>query len=279
MQIFNGRSFRDQILAELKVTIAKLPEKPIFCDVLVGSDPASAQYVRMKGKTAETIGIEFLQAQYPEDITTEALMIEINRLNQTPRMCGIIVQLPLPAHLDKQSVLNAIDPLLDVDATGEENTNLFYASTPRFVFPTAQAIMAIIDSVCPNISDKRVAILGKGELVGRPIYQLLHERGVDPEVVDRSTPDPHEITENAELIISAVGKGGFVTADMVQQGVLIIDAGTSESYGSIVGDILMDGMEDKASFISPTPGGVGPVTVAMLMRNVVMVATRVFHVS
>ncbi len=272
MEIINGREIRNNILQSLKSDIELLPHKPIFSDILVGGDSASMQYVRMKEKTATDIGIEFLKAQFDESITTEELLSEIDKLNSTPRMCGLIVQLPLPAHIDTKKVLDRIDPSIDVDATGEVNSKKFYDGNPGFIFPTAQAVMEIINSLDVDLKNKNFVILGKGDLVGKPVYKMLNNIGITPVVVDRSTEDIGSVTRNADVLICATGRAGLIDKTMIKEGVIIIDAGTSESYGSIVGDVNTLGIEDVASVLSPVPGGVGPVTVACLMKNIVLSA-------
>lgn len=272
MQIINGREIRNNILKSLKSDIETLSQKPIFSDILVGGNSASMQYVRMKEKTATDIGIEFLKAQFDESITTEELLSEIGKLNSTPRMCGLIVQLPLPLHIDTKKVLDRIDPSIDVDATGQINSKKFYDGNPGFIFPTAQAVMEIINSLEVDLQNKNFVILGKGDLVGKPVYKMLTNIGITPVVVDRSTEDVGSVTRSADVLICATGRAGLIDKTMVKEGVIIIDAGTSESYGSIVGDVNTLGIEDVASVLSPVPGGVGPVTVACLMKNIVLSA-------
>ncbi len=277
MQIINGREIRNKILETLKSQIEALPVKPIFSDILVGHDSASMQYVRMKEKTATDIGIEFLKAQFDELITTDELLTEIDKLNATERMCGLIVQLPLPSHIDTKKVLDRINPKIDVDATGEVNTKKFYDGNPDFIFPTAQAVMEIINSIGVNLKDKNFVILGKGDLVGKPVYKMLTNIGVTPLVVDRSTEDIGSVTRNADVVICATGRGGLIDKTMIKKGAIIIDAGTSESYGSIIGDLNTEGIEEVVSILSPVPGGVGPVTVGCLMKNIVLSAQNKLH--
>ena len=277
MIIINGRKIRDEILEDLKKQISALPFRPIFCDILIGDDPASLQYVGMKNKTAEKIGIEVYPAKFHETITTEELLKEIRKINKIERMSGLIAQLPLPAHIDKDAILGAIDPMIDVDCIGQENSGFFYGGKPRFVFPTALAVMHIIDFLYIDLSKMNIAIIGKGDLVGRPVRQILLERGFDSKVIDRSTENVAELLQDADLIISAAGRADIVKGGMVKEGAIVIDAGTSEFYGSIVGDVEFDSVSKVASVISPVPGGVGPVTVAMLFKNVVEAAKTRSH--
>ncbi len=272
MQLINGRALRDSILETLKQRVSVLPFQPVFCDVLVGNDPASAQYVRMKAKTAESIGLRVHHAEFPADITTEALIEEVKKINQIPHMAGLIVQLPLPPHIDRTKVLDAIDPRIDVDCLTLGNSERFYRGEIVPVFPTARAVLAALDSLNLSLTDKRIVVIGQGMLVGKPVTYLLRARGCEPQTIVRDTVDPLSITRAADILISATGAAKNITADKVKSGVIIVDAGTSESNGGIVGDVDLESVSEKASYVSPTPGGVGPVTVSMLLDNVVTVA-------
>ncbi|HAE36399.1 MAG: Bifunctional protein FolD [Candidatus Nomurabacteria bacterium GW2011_GWF2_35_66] len=272
MQIIDGRKIKDEILKDLKDKVEALPFPPIFCDILVGDDTVSASYVRIKGKAAESVGIKFRTVNFPKGITTEEVVEEIENLNHVPLMCGIIVQLPLPAHIDTQTVLDAIYPKLDVDCLGKLNNNNFYNDTGSIGYPTALACMKLLETLHIDLKDKNIVVLGQGKLVGLPVTHLLKKQGLNVSVVNSQTENVDTLTKEADLIISAIGRGKFITGDMVKDGVVIVDAGTSEENGSVVGDVDMESVGDRASFITPTPGGVGPVTVAMLLENVYQVA-------
>ncbi len=272
MKLIDGRKIRDDILREVKAGVAALPFSPVFCDILVGDDPASAQYVRMKAKTAESVGIKFREANFPASITTEELVREVETLNQVPHMCGIILQLPLPSGIDKKAVLDAIDPKLDVDCLGTLASQKFYQGENELGFPTALACVRILDSLKLNLEGKKIVCLGQGELVGKPVAALLGFRGLEPVPVDINTEDKDKILKEADIVISAIGKGKHITGEKVKKGVALIDAGTSESNNAIVGDVDLESVNGVAAFISPVPGGVGPVTVAMLLKNVLKVA-------
>jgi len=274
MQIIDGRKLRDEILEKIKSEVANLSFQPVFCDVLVGDDPSSAQYVRMKAKTAESIGIKFHSANFPSNITTTKLVEEIQKLNTIPYMCGIIVQLPLPSHIDTKTILDAIDSKLDVDCLGEVCSQAFYAGSEKFVPPTALACMTILDSSGLDLSKKNIVVLGNGKLVGRPVSQLLKNRNYDFITLSSASLNKLEIIKNADVIISGIGQGKYITEDMVKDGVVVIDAGTSEEGGSIVGDVDLESVKEKASYLTPVPGGVGPVTVVMLFRNLLNVAKK-----
>ena len=188
MQIIDGKKIRDKILVKIKKEIASLPFKPIFCDVLVGDDRVSMQYIRMKKQNAEKIGVLFHNANFPASIETQDLIKEIKILNKIPNMCGIIVQLPLPQTLDREAIMDAIDPRLDVDCLGTVASDKFYKGEINFGFPTALACMALLDYLNLDFKSKKIVILGQGELVGKPVTALLKFRGLNPIIITRKTP-------------------------------------------------------------------------------------------
>src|SRR3989338_4982647 len=185
MELLDGKKLRTEILAKIKSEVTLLSFQPIFCDILVGNDPSSAQYVKMKAKTAESVGIKFHNANFPTSITTGELVEEIKTLNKIKNMCGIIVQLPLPEHLDKRAILDAIDPHLDVDCLGTSASAEFYSGLTAggIGFPTALACMEILDSLNLDLKDKKIVVLGWGDLVGKPVAALLGFRGLNPVIV------------------------------------------------------------------------------------------------
>ncbi|MBU0998977.1 bifunctional 5,10-methylenetetrahydrofolate dehydrogenase/5,10-methenyltetrahydrofolate cyclohydrolase [Patescibacteria group bacterium] len=281
MKTIDGKKIRDEILEKVKREVTTLSFQPIFCDVLVGNDTASTQYVEMKGKSAESVGIKFHKANFPISITTEKLIKEIEILNKIPKMCGIIIQLPLPEHINRQMVLDSIDPKLDVDCLGKIAGEKFYnnyTGENDLGFPTALACMILLDSL--NLDDnpstslrtRKIVVLGQGLLVGKPVSALLKFRGLNLVVITSKTQNKEKIIKEADIIISGMGKGKFITGDMIKKGVVLIDAGTSELDGGIVGDVDLESVKDVAGYLSPVPGGVGPVTVAMLLKNVLKVA-------
>jgi len=275
MQIIDGRKIRDEILEKVKKGVQALSFKPIFCDILVGEDPSSIQYVQMKERTAEAVGISFYQANFPESITTDDLIREINVLNNMKNMCGIIVQLPIPKHIDRDKVLNTIDSRLDVDCLGRVASEKFYQhynTEDNLGFPTALACMAVLDSLDLDLADKKIVILGQGMLVGSPVTALLRFRNLSVIPVSSQTENKEELIKQADIIISGMGKGKYITGDMIKEGAVLIDAGTSEIESGIVGDVDLESVKEVAGYVSPVPGGVGPVTVAMLLNNVLKVA-------
>ena len=270
--IIDGRQLSREILEGVKKDIQLLPFQPVFCDVLVGDSPVSLQYVNMKRKKAEEIGIRFHDATFPADISTEDLVDEIKKINKIENMCGVIVQLPLPETLDQEKVLNAVDSHLDVDCLSEVTSEKFYAGDLFLGFPTALACIAILDSLNLDLKDKKIVVMGYGKLVGKPVSALLNFRNLNVEVVRSKTENKEDIIKNADVIICGMGKGKYIQGDMIKEGAVLIDAGSSESDSGIVGDVDLESVTGVAGFVSPVPGGVGPVTVAMLLQNVLKVA-------
>ncbi len=297
MQILDGKKIRDKILSEIKREISSLPFRPVFCDVLVGRDPSSVQYVCVKAKTAESVGMKFHKAEFAESVRTDDLIREIKVLNEIPNMCGIIVQLPLPEHIDRRRVLDAVESRLDADFLGTVSGEKFYGGYYYGGFtalgpPAALACLEILNSLPIDLRGKKITVLGQGELIGRPVTALLRFHGFDPDVLTSVTVNKEMFIKRADVIVSGIGKPGYIKGNMIKKGAILIDAGTSESLGvnlpklsfnlpklsfgnlapRIVGDVDFESVMDVAGYISPVPGGVGPVTIAMLLRNVLTVA-------
>lgn len=279
MNIIDGKKIQIEILKRVKEELALLPYKPFFTDILIGSDPVNAKYVAMKKKTAEEIGFGYKDVIFDDNVTTEEVVDVIKKLNEDNDMAGIIVQLPLPPQFDKQAILDAVSPEKDVDVLGSVASEFFYNNKSTLVLPTANAVMKILKSIDLDLDNKKIVILGQGPLVGKPVVHLLGNMGIPYEAVTKTTDEEvkNNLIKNADILISAMGSPHAINSDMVKEGVIIIDAGTSEMEGSIVGDVDFASVGSKASYITPTPGGVGPVTVACLFENVLQVAKQNIH--
>ncbi len=274
--LLDGRKLRNTILEKVKDEVAKLSFVPLFTDIVIGSDPASMQYAGMKKKTAVAAGFGYEDAFFPDTATEEEILAEIARLEKLPHMAGIIVQLPIPKHLPQEKILNAIPPSLDVDVLGVVANEQFYRNESPLILPTAHAVMKLLDEAGVDYARNTFVVVGRGALVGKPVIHLLEQKGAQVSVVTRSTPQEEKETllKNADVIVSATGVAKLITGEMVKEGVVIVDAGTSEMSGSIVGDVDFDTVAPKASYITPSPGGVGPVTVACLFENVLAIAKK-----
>lgn len=274
MIIIDGRKIAQELLKELSKKVVVLPHPPIFCDVMVGEDPVSMQYVKLKGKKAEEAGFEFREVILPSNSRTDEVIAELRRIQETPHLSGLIVQLPLPQSIERSKVTDAIDSSVDVDCLSVKNSELFYSNKDSFVFPAARAVVRILDSLNIPLQDKNIVIIGEGELVGKPVAHLLNNRSLQVATLHRNSVGKEESIKNADIIITATGVPKSLTGSMIKEGSIVIDAGTSDSNGGIVGDVDFDSVAEHAGFISRVPGGVGPVTVAMLLENVYLAALK-----
>ena len=272
--IVDGNQIASEILKDLRLRILNLGIKPRLAVFLIGENQASASYVRIKQKKAAEVGIEVVLQQFEETAPEKDLIAEIRRQNEDPKTSGIIVQLPLTKSIKAEAVLNAIDPKKDVDCLTESNkTKLAKGGKPFFDPPAAAAILHILDYHKIDLTRGNALLVGSGDLVGKPLSALLLRRGVNFKMANRYTEDLEGLMGKADIIITGVGKAGLVRGDFVKDQVVVIDAGTAESEeGEITGDVDFASVSKKASLITPVPGGVGPVTVAMLLRNEVKAA-------
>ena len=272
--ILDGRKLRDAILEEVSREVSTLSFVPLFTDIVVGSDAASIQYAGMKKKTAVAAGFGYEDAFFPDSATDDEIIREIARLEALPHMAGIIVQLPLPKHLSQEKILNAISPRFDVDVLGQIANELFYENKSSLILPTAHAVMKLLEEAKVDYAHHSFVVIGRGALVGKPVIHLLEQKGCKLNIITRQTSSEEKeaLLKNADVIISATGTAKLVTGDMIKEGAIVIDAGTSEAGGAIVGDVDFETVAPKASFITPCPGGVGPVTVACLFENVLAAA-------
>ncbi len=272
--IIDGRKISADVLEDLKKEFASLSFKPLFCDVLVGNDVVSMSYVKIKGRSAEQVGMEFKLAHFSESINQKELIDKIKKLNQLPNICGLIVQLPLPSKFSKQAILDAITPEIDVDCIGLVTSKKFYEGDFSLIPPTAAAVMKMLDSLNLDLFKKNILVVGQGQLVGKPVSFLFERRGLKINIADKFTKNTPELIKQADVIISATGQPKLITGDKIKAGSIVIDAGTAESDGGIVGDADLESVSKIAGYFSPVPGGVGPVTVSMLLKNVLIVAKQ-----
>lgn len=267
-KIIDGRAIAAQLFEDIAKQVSELSVQPLLCDVVVGNNPVSLSYVNIKRKRAQSCGIEFSLVQLPEASPEAEVITAIAAEQQKPNLCGLIVQLPLPENLDAEQILRTINPAVDVDGIRLRSKD----SVSELVPPTAGAILHILDTLPLDLAKQQFVVLGQGGLVGMPITVSLRARGYNVDTVVEDTQNRTALLKSATVIITGVGKAGILTGSEVSEGVTVIDAGTSESGGSIVGDVDFASVLPKASFITPSPGGVGPVTVAKLLENVLKVA-------
>jgi methylenetetrahydrofolate dehydrogenase (NADP+)/methenyltetrahydrofolate cyclohydrolase len=276
-RIIDGKAIAAQVRAEVAEHVPKLFAPPGLAAVIVGDDPASHVYVGQKRKMAMEVGIESFDNDYPATISQVELIDRVNMLNVNPTITGIIVQLPLPEHIDPVVVQEAIDPRKDVDGLHPENQGLLALGRPRFIPATPAGVVEIMDRSGIELDGRRVVVIGRSALVGRPLSILLSLKapGLNATVTlcHTGTKDLTAYTREAEVIIVAAGKRNALTADMVSPGVTVIDVGTNrDENGKLIGDVDFAGVSEVAGAITPVPGGVGPMTVAMLLMNTVRAA-------
>lgn len=277
MTIIDGKVVSAAVKEEIKSETAKLKEKGItvgLAVILVGDDPASKIYVANKKKACEDLGFVSEEYLLPENTKTSELLELINVLNNEKSINGILCQLPLPKQIDEQTVINAISPLKDVDAFHPSNVGKIMIGDYDFVPCTPAGIMEMLKYYNIEISGKNCVVIGRSNIVGKPMSMLLlHQNGTVTTCHSR-TKDLSEYTRKADILVSAVGKANFVTADMVKDGAVVIDVGMNRENGKLCGDVVFDEVSKKASFITPVPGGVGPMTIAMLMKNTLTAAKK-----
>lgn len=280
MTILDGKAAAAAVQERVKQGVSRLsgPGRPALTLVQVGGDPASSVYVKTKIRMSEYCGIESRYLHLPDDVSEAQLVETLGELSDDATVNGILLQLPLPAHIDQDLAVASIAPAKDVDGFHPENLGLLASGKPRFVPCTPLGIQELLLQNKIEISGKHVVVLGRSIIVGKPVSLLLAMKGeggnATVTICHSRTRDIGAMTRQADIIIAAMGQPGFVTADMVKDGVVVVDVGinrvddASRKKGyRLVGDVDFDGVSDKASFITPVPGGVGPMTVAMLMSN------------
>jgi len=285
-QIISGTEIAKQIREELKQEIAQLKEKhnlvPGLASVLVGEDPASQVYVGSKVKTCDALGIYSERHDLPVDTSEEKLLALVDRLNKDPKIHGILVQLPLPKHINTEKVLYAIDPKKDVDGFHPVNVGRLMIGEPDYIPCTPHGIQQLLVRSGIEIAGAEVVVVGRSNIVGKPIANILLQKkeGANATVTicHTGTKDISFHTKRADILIVAAGKPKAITADMVKEGVVVIDVGvnrigkTAEGKAILCGDVDFDAVKEKAKAITPVPGGVGPMTITMLMMNTVRAA-------
>lgn len=275
MQLLDGKAVSNRLMDEMTAEVAGLSVKPCLAVVLVGDDPASRVYVNNKKKGCERLGIRSLEYTLPKE-TTEAQLLElIDALNEDKNVHGILVQLPLPKHLDEKTVIRAIRPEKDVDAFHPVNVGKIMIGDFDFLPCTPAGIMELIAESGTDLTGKECVVIGRSNIVGKPMAMLLLHKNATVTICHSKTRDLKEVTKRADVVVAAVGIPNFVTADMVRPGAVVIDVGINRMEdGKLTGDVDFASVAPIASAITPVPGGVGPMTIAMLMRNTITAAKK-----
>lgn len=267
-KILDGKKLSEKIADNLKKEIVSLNKALVLGIVLVGENPASKIYIEQKKKFGKQIGVNVEIFKYRETISTRKLREEVGKISQKKRISGVIVQLPLPEHINKQYILNAISPKKDVDVLTRELAGRLYLGTSQILPPTTTSILKLLEKYKLEIKGKNVTVVGFGKLVGQPISTVLAQRGATITIVNEFTKDKKYFLKNADIVISGVGKANIINKKMLKRGVAVIDSGTTYVNNKLVGDINED-VKKIAGYITPVPGGVGPMTVAMLFSNLI----------
>lgn len=274
--IIDGKGVAKNIENSLKEAIGHLKgRKPALAFVLVGDDPASIAFIRMKKKKCHEVGILSVDLELPSTISEEYLLGEIERMNQNPQIDGILVQLPLPGHIKVDRILEAIDPTKDVDGFHPLNMGRLLLGEKRGFFPcTPYGISILLHRSGISVAGKHVVILGRSNIVGKPLAALLMQKEKEANatvtIAHSASENLHELCLSADVLVAAIGKAGFVKGSMVKKGAVVVDVGINRVEGKIVGDVDFDEVAPKCSHITPVPGGVGPMTIAMLLSNTLL---------
>ena len=272
-EIINGKKLAKEIRDDLKIKCEELKGKgikPKLAVVMVGNDKASQVYVRNKSKVCEEIGIDFEEHLLAENIEQKVLIEVLEKLNKDNNVHGILLQSPIPAHLDINEAFRTIAPEKDVDGFNPVNVGKLCLNQDTFVSCTPYGIIKMFEAYNIDLTGKNVTIIGRSNIVGKPLIQCCLNKNATVTVCHSKTKDLKQHTQNADIVIAAIGKSKFVTSDMIKQGAVVIDVGINRSDdGTLTGDVDYEEVYNKASYITPVPGGVGPMTIAMLMNNVI----------
>lgn len=275
MKLIDGKALATEVRASLKNDVQELKSKgitPILAVILVGDDKASQIYVRNKNKACQDVGIKYEEFLLDKDTTMEKLLSLIETLNNREDVYGILLQSPLPKHLNADEAFRKISPEKDVDGFNPVNVGRLCLKQDGFVSCTPAGIMKMFEKYNINLEGKNAVVLGRSNIVGKPMSLCLLNNDATVTICHSKTQNLAEITKKADILVVALGKPKFVTKDMVKDGAVVIDVGINRTENGIVGDVDFENVKEKTSYITPVPGGVGPMTIAMLMNNVVKAA-------
>ncbi|MGJ5846874.1 bifunctional methylenetetrahydrofolate dehydrogenase/methenyltetrahydrofolate cyclohydrolase [Enterococcus sp. G203Y] len=276
--VINGRELADQMQAEIQKDVEKMTQQgiqPGLVVLLVGENPASQTYVRNKERAAAKIGILSKVEKLPETISEEELLAEIDKYNQDSRFHGILVQLPLPKHIDEEKILLAIDPKKDVDGFHPMNLGRLFVGKPEMIPCTPYGIMKMFEAYDIDLTGKRAVVIGRSNIVGKPMAQLLLMKNATVTIAHSKTEHLAEVAKEADILVVAIGRGHFFTKEFVKPGAVVIDVGMNRNQeGKLIGDVAFDEVSEIASYITPVPKGVGPMTITMLMYQTVEAAKK-----
>ena len=266
--ILDGKSLKQTILDELRDEVSHLTIKPKLVVIQVGDDPASNVYIKQKCNMCNYIGYGYEHIKLSDDVSNEYMLELIDKLNRDNDVTGILVQLPIAKHLDTNRIINAIDPLKDVDGLTELNNGKLLCGVDSISSCTPSGIMELLDRYGVEVESKHVVIVGRSNLVGKPMALMMLNKNATVTMCHSKTRDLEKYTRMADILVVAVGKPNFITGDMVSEGTVVVDVGINRTSEGLCGDVEFSTVYEKASYITPVPGGVGPMTVATLAKNV-----------
>jgi len=266
--IMDGKSVKGQILDELRDEVSHLAVKPKLVVIQVGDDPASNVYIKQKCNMCNYIGYGYEHIKLDSDVTNEYMLELIDKLNKDNDVTGILVQLPIAKHLDTNKIMNSIDPLKDVDGLTELNNGKLVCGVDSIASCTPSGIMELLDRYGVEVESKHVVIVGRSNLVGKPMALMMLNKNATVTMCHSKTKDLEKYTKAADILVVAVGKPNFITGDMVSDNTVVVDVGINRTSEGLCGDVEYSTVYEKASYITPVPGGVGPMTVATLAKNV-----------
>ena len=271
--IIDGKTIAAGIREEVRVEVDRLKREkgitPALAVILVGDNPASRIYVKNKGKASSEAGIRSIEHILPQDAKEKEILSLISRLNNDPSVHGILVQLPLPAHIDEHSIVEAVSPQKDVDGFHPYNIGRLVTGRPTFEPCTPKGIMKLLDATGVPLSGKEAIVIGRSNIVGKPLALMLLKRDSTVTICHSKTENLPEKIHSSDIVIAAIGKAGFVKGEWIKQGAVVIDVGINRTDKGLVGDVEFSEAGKRASYITPVPGGVGPMTIAMLLSNTV----------
>ena len=268
-EIIDGKLVAKTLLDKLAEEVKTLHQKPCLAVIIVGENPASKIYVNLKKKTALELGFDSIVVEMPQETSQDELLEKIEQMNGDDKINGILVQLPLPKHIDTNTVIEKISPQKDVDCFHPYNVGKIASNSNPYIFPcTPKGILKLLEYYNIEIEGKNAVVLGRSNIVGRPMAQMLLNKNATVTICHSKTKNLAEITKTADILVSAVGSEKLVTADMLKTGAVVIDVGMNRTAdGKLCGDVDFENVKEKASFITPVPGGVGPMTICSLMVN------------
>jgi methylenetetrahydrofolate dehydrogenase (NADP+)/methenyltetrahydrofolate cyclohydrolase len=277
-KIIDGKSLAAEVRASLRPAVEQLAargRRPGLAAILVGDDPASRIYVRNKLRACDETGLRRVLHEYPAGVDEATLLARVTELDRDPRVHGILVQLPLPPQIDERRVLSAVSPAKDVDGFHVQNLGLLVAGRPGFLPCTPAGVMRMLESEAVPLAGRRAVVVGRSNIVGKPVALLLLQKDATVTICHSKTVDLAAITRQADVLVAAAGRVGLITAEMVKPGACVIDVGTNRlPDGKLCGDVDFERVKSVAGWLTPVPGGVGPMTVAMLLSNTVRAALQ-----